>query len=676
MAKKIAGITIEIDGDTSKLTKAIDAASKKIDGVAKGLQDVGGALSKYVTAPLAAVGGASVAAFNEVDEGLDTIIRKTGATGEAADKMQDILENVATTIPTDFKTAGEAIGEVSTRFGVTGDELESLSSQFIKFADLNNTDVSNSIDTVQKALSAYGLGSESAEGYLDRLNVVGQKTGVSVDKLSEGIVSNATAFKELGLDIDGAVTFMGQLETSGANSETVLNGMRKALKNATDQGIPLEQALSDLQNTILNGTGTMDGLTAAYDIFGKSGDQIFGAVRDGTIDFQNLVGTMTDAKDSVSSTFEETLDPADQFKTLLNEAKVAGAEVGGTLLEMVVPVLGQVRDIIEKVKEKWDSLSPETQQAIVKAAMIVAAVGPLISILGSVVGGIGSVISILGALASPVGIAIAAVAALIAIGVALYQNWDEIKEGCKQLGDLVKRIWEDIKTSVSNTVQNIKDKVTQTWTNITTTVTDKVNSIKTKIIDTWNNVKTTTTNVFNGIKDAITGKISDVYNAVTNKLQAIKDKFTSIFDGVKDTVSRAINFIKDLFSGEIDFPHFRLPHFNIDGGQLPWGIGGKGSPPHIEVEWYKKAMNQPFLLDSATIFGMSGNSLLGGGESGSEMIIGTNKLMQMIAQAKGGETVINNQFTINAADKDPQELASEISFYLDMELQRAERAFA
>lgn len=676
MAKKIAGITIEIDGDTSKLTKAIDAASKKIDGVAKGLQDVGGALSKYVTAPLAAVGGASVAAFNEVDEGLDTIIRKTGATGEAADKMQDILENVATTIPTDFKTAGEAIGEVSTRFGVTGDELESLSSQFIKFADLNNTDVSNSIDTVQKALSAYGLGAESAEGYLDRLNVVGQKTGVSVDKLSEGIVSNATAFKELGLDIDGAVTFMGQLETSGANSETVLNGMRKALKNATDQGIPLEQALSDLQNTILNGTGTMDGLTAAYDIFGKSGDQIFGAVRDGTIDFQNLVGTMTDAKDSVSSTFEETLDPADQFKTLLNEAKVAGAEVGGTLLEMVVPVLGQVRDIIEKVKEKWDSLSPETQQAIVKAAMIVAAVGPLISILGSVVGGIGSVISILGALASPVGIAIAAVAALIAIGVALYQNWDEIKEGCKQLGDLVKRIWEDIKTSVSNTVQNIKDKVTQTWTNITTTVTDKVNSIKTKIIDTWNNVKTTTTNVFNGIKDAITGKISDVYNAVTNKLQAIKNKFTSIFDGVKDTVSRAINFIKDLFHGEIDFPHFRLPHFNIDGGELPWGIGGKGSPPHIEVEWYKKAMNQPFLLDSATIFGMSGNSLLGGGESGSEMIIGTNKLMQMIAQAKGGETVINNQFTINATDKDPQELASEISFYLDMELQRAERAFA
>lgn len=676
MAKKIAGITIELDADTSKFTKALDGVSRKLEGISRGLSDVGGALTRNVTAPLAAVGGASIAAFNEVDEGLDTIIRKTGATGEAAEQMEGVLENVATSIPTDFKTAGEAIGEVSTKFGVTGDELESLSGQFVKFAQLNNTDVSNSIDSVQKALSAYGLGAEDAGGFLDRLNKTAQETGADVDKLSTGIVSNATAFREMGLGIDEAVVFMGQLETSGANSETVLNGMRKALKNATDEGIPLDQALSDLQNTILNGTGTMDGLTAAYDIFGKSGDQIYGAVKDGTIDFQNLVGTMTDAKDSVSSTFEETLDPADQFKTTLNEAKIAGAEVGGTLLEMVVPILGQVRDIIQAVKDKWDSLSPETQQAIVKAALIVAAIGPLLSILGSVVGGISSVISIIGALASPVGIAIAVIGALIAIGVALYKNWDEIKEGCRQLAEVVKKVWEDIKNAVTQTVQNIKDKITETWTNITTTVTNKVNAIKTKVVDIWNNIKTTTANVFNGIKDTIAGKIADVYNAVTGKLQNIKDKFTSIFDGVKDTVSRAINFIKDLFHGEIDFPHFRLPHFNIDGGQLPWGIGGKGSPPHISVDWYKKAMNNPIMLDGATIFGAMNGNLLGGGEAGSEMIVGTNKLMQMIAQAKGGETVINNQFTINATDKDPQELAQEISFYLDIELQRTERAFA
>jgi hypothetical protein len=81
-------------------------------------------------------------------------------------------------------------------------------------------------------------------------------------------------------------------------------------------------------------------------------------------------------------------------------------------------------------------------------------------------------------------------------------------------------------------------------------------------------------------------------------------------------------------------------------------------------------------LNDATIFGARGNTLLGGGEAGSEMIIGANKLMNMIAQAKGGETVITNTFNINGTDRDPSELAQEISYYLDMELHRTERAFA
>jgi hypothetical protein len=81
------------------------------------------------------------------------------------------------------------------------------------------------------------------------------------------------------------------------------------------------------------------------------------------------------------------------------------------------------------------------------------------------------------------------------------------------------------------------------------------------------------------------------------------------------------------------------------------------------------------MLNGATIFGASGGHLLGGGEAGSEMIIGTNKLMQMIGQAKGGNTY-NNQFVINGVDRDPQELAQEISYYLDMQLQRTSEVFA
>ena len=677
--KKIAGITIELDADTSKVVKGMDAVAKKVDAVGQSLQKVGTSLSKNLTAPIVAVGAASVKAFNEVDEGLDTITQKTGATGEEAEAMGEIMKNLATSIPTDFKTAGEAVGEVSTKFGVTGDELETLSGQFVKFAQLNNTDVSNSIDSVQKALSAYGLGAESAEGFLDRLNKTAQETGADVDKLSTGIVSNATAFREMGLSIDESVVFMGQLERSGANSETVLNGMRKALKNATAEGKPLDVALAELQNTILNGTDSMDGLTAAYDIFGKSGDQIYGAVKDGTINFVDLATAMTDAGNSVSDTFEGTLDPTDEFKTTMNELKVVGADVGGTLLQMVIPVIRQVGEIITKVKEAWEGLSPETQQMIIKAAGIVAAVGPVLVVIGKVVSGISSIISIgsalvaaIGAISAPVVAVVAVIGGLIAIGVALYKNWDEICAWAGRVKDKVTESWN-----------NMKQNVSDSWNNMKQNAANAMDAIKSKVEQNGGGIKGVLKTAVEGyvnlwkagfeqINNLTGGKLGEALNAVSSKLNQIKNTFTSVFEGAKQVVSNAINYIRGLLSGELSFPHIRMPHFSISGSLSL----NPPSVPHINVDWYKKAMNNPYMLNGATIFGAMNGNLLGGGEAGSEMIVGTNKLMQMIAQAKGGETVINNQFTINGTDKDPQELAQEISFYLDMELQRTERTFA
>ena len=677
--KKIAGITIELDADTSKVVKSMDAVAKKVDAVGQSLQKVGTSLTKNLTAPIVAVGAASVKAFNEVDEGLDTITQKTGATGEEAEAMGEIMKNLATSIPTDFATAGEAIGEVRTRFGVTGDALEDLSGQFIKFAQLNNTDVSNSIDSVQKALSAYGLGAEDAGAFLDRLNKTAQETGASVDSLEAGIVSNATAFKEMGLGIDEAVAFMGQLEVSGANSETVLNGMRKALKNATAEGKPLDQALAELQNTILNGTDSMDGLTAAYDIFGKSGDQIYGAVKDGTINFVDLASAMTDAGNSVADTFEATLDPTDNFKTTMNELKVVGADVGGTLLQMLIPVIKQVGEIITKVKEAWEGLSPETQEMIIKAAGIVAAVGPVLLVIGKVVSGISSIISIgsalvaaIGAISAPVVAVVAVIAGLIAIGVALYKNWDEICAWANRVKEQVSESWNNMKQNVSESWNNMKQNASQAMDAIKNKVEQNGGGIKGVLKTAVEGYVNLWKAGFEQINNLTGGKLGEALNAVTSKLNQIKNTFTNVFDGAKQIVSNAINYIRGLLSGELSFPHIRMPHFSISG---EFSLDPP-SVPHISVEWYKKAMTNPFMLNGATIFGAMGGKLLGGGESGSEMIVGTNKLMQMIAQAKGGETVINNQFTINATDKDPQELAQEISFYLDMELQRSERAFA
>ena len=439
-------------------------AGDKVKEVGDKISGVGTAMSTHVTAPIVAVGAASLAAFKEVDAGMDIIVQKTGATGEAFESMRGIAENIATTLPVDFETVGTAIGEVNTRFGATGDQLEELSTQFVQFAELNGVDVTNSIDSAQKALSAFGLGAGEAGNLLDVLNATGQATGAGMDSLLNGLIQNGTAFQEMGLSIEQATVFMGQMETSGANSETVMNGLRKALKNAAEDGVPLNDALSQLQETILNGANGVDGLTAAYDMFGKSGDQIYAAVKNGTLDFNALSISVEGVGGSVQNTFNATKDPIDDFTTATNAAKIAGAELGGVIQTAAAPIIQQFAGFIQTLTDKFRELTPEQQQTIVKIGAVVAAIGPAILIIGKIVSAVGTVISVLGTvvgvLGGPVTIAIGAA---VAAGVLLYKNWDTVKQKAQQLWDFLKRTFEGIKNTIGNAIDRIRGLFNFEW---------------------------------------------------------------------------------------------------------------------------------------------------------------------------------------------------------------------
>lgn len=384
--------------------KAGQKAGKSMSqAIGDGMGKAGGALTKGVTAPLAAVGVAAVASWKEVDAGLDIIVQKTGASGEALDGMTDVFNNLSSTIPTDFETVGSTIGEVNTRFGLTGDALEQLSAQFIKFSELNGTDVSSSVDSVQKALAAFGLSAEDAGSLLDTLNATGQATGASVDTLAAGLVQNGQAFQDLGLNIDQATAFMGQMEMSGADSATVMAGLRKALKNAAEDGIPLNDALAQLQDTIVNGKDGVDGLTEAYDLFGKSGDQVYNAVKNGSLDFTVLGENALDASGNVSAAFEGTLDPMDEFTTTLNELKLLGADLVTAAGPLISDVVGGLSSGVKTLSEAWNGLSPGMQDAIIKIAGIAAVAGPLLMIGSKVIGGISTITGGIGMLTGGLG---------------------------------------------------------------------------------------------------------------------------------------------------------------------------------------------------------------------------------------------------------------------------------
>lgn len=520
----------------------------KLDSIGEKMSSFGADLTKNVTGPILAVGAASLKAFDEVDGAYDTVIKKTGATGEALKGMTDIVNDIATDIPTSFENAAQSVGEVNTRFGLTGDALKELSKQFVEFADLNDTDVSSSIDTVQKALSAFGLGAESAGMLLDRLNKVGQDTGISVDKVASGLVSNAAAFKEMGLSIDEAATFMGQLEKSGANIESVMGGLSKALKKATSEGKPLDQALSELQDTIENGTGSMDGLSAAYDLFGKSAPQVYQAIKDGALDFDSLSSSIESAAGSVQKTFDATIDPTDEFQTHLNELKLVGMDIANTMMPTIEKALTKFSEIIKSISDAWGGMSEGQKDFVVKLAGIAAAVGPIIAVAGKLVSFIASVGTSIGTIIgwlAPIGTAlsgigavitgtllpaiggiiaailpflpiIAGVAAAIAGVILVVRNWGEItdwitekwtmfkefiSEAIEKIGEVFVAAHVKIGNAVLKLVKSIGDHMRTLKDSALQWGADMIQGFIDGILAKWEALKETVANVANTVKD-------------------------------------------------------------------------------------------------------------------------------------------------------------------------------
>lgn len=213
--------------------------------------------------------------------------------------------------------------------------------------------------------------------------------------------------------------------------------------------------------------------------------------------------------------------------------------------------------------------------------------------------------------------------------VAVFQgDWEDAWDAVKSI---FESVWNLIKSTLENILNTIKGILNAALGWIGTNWQNVWNSVKTFFTNTWNNIKTTTSNAISSVKTAISDGLNAAKTTVTNIFDSIKSKIVNTMNEARDAVKNAIEKIKSFFKFEWSLPKLKLPHISISGSfsLMPPSV------PRFSVDWYKKAMTNGMILNSPTIFGFDSSTgkFLGGGEAGSETVVGTSNLMNMIRKS-------------------------------------------
>ena len=612
-----------------KLSTKIGSAAKTVDSK---MADIGKSVSSAFAALPAAMETAGTTITNigkKVAPVSATLAAAMAGSTKSASDFKDGMAKMSTlfdTSQTSVKDLSKEFLNLSDDTGLSADGLaeagyQALSAgqdvskvgKFVKtagnLAKAGFTSTATAVDVLTTAINAYGSGAGTADeisNKLVRTQNLGKTTvdelassmgkiiptasamGVNIDNLSSGYVS----LTKQGIATAEATTYMNSMFNELGDSGTTLGGVIKektgmSFQDCMKAGMSLADVLQVTKQYADDNGIAYNELWSSAEA-GKAGLAILNG---GVDEFNSAVSTMADKTDDVGQALEKLNTPSAKAHKAINRIKNSGIELGTAFIESLTPTLEKVCGVVEKVTTWFDGLDDHTKTMIATAMAVGAVASPILVVGGKMIKGIGSMIGkiqsavkivsslsksmgglskIIGAVTSPVGIAIVAIVALVAAGVLLYKNWDTVKEKLSQLMDHVKKIWEKIRSIISEKVEAIRKKITNIFDSIKNyvkSVWDTIENIITvalmligeiisaafKIITVpfqfiWENCKEYITAAWEAMKNVVSAALDAIKNTISTVWNAIASFLKPILEDIKNTISTAWNVIKSTVS--------------------------------------------------------------------------------------------------------------------------------
>lgn len=627
---------------------SIEEYTEKVQKAGEKVKNAGSGMTKTVTAPILAAGAASAKMAMDFEDSMAKVSTIADATEVPMDEMQKAILNLSNQTGISSEEIAQNIYDSISAGQKTGDAVNFVSNS-TKLAKAGFADAGAALDVLTTIMNAYGLKASEVTNVSDMLiqtQNLGKTTvadlassmgkviptanayGVSLDELCAGyaiMTENGVATAESTTYMNGMLNELGK---SGTNvSETLKEKTGKTFKELMDSGMSLSDVLKIISDAATENNKSFGDMWSSSEA-GKAGMILLG---DSAENFNGVLEQMQNSAGATNTAFEKLDTNSTKIKKATNELKNDAIDLGTTLMEELTPIIENIAEKISQFTEWFNGLSESEKQMIIQIGLIVAAIGPLLIVLGTVVSSgakiIGGIPVIAKGLSGLFGIIAAnpVLAIITAIVIAVFTLWttcDEFREGVLEGIDILKTVltagYDFCVELGEEKLGRIQDAYEKHGGGIT--------GILAASWQTWKEIWSTGFDVI----DKLTG----------GKLTGVKNKFWSKFEEIKNVVKNALDTVKRFLAGDWPTPKIKTPHFQISPSG--WTISDllKGSIPKLSINWRAKGA----ILNRPTVVNQSGNTIDVAGEAGPEAVTPIETLKKYVRE----EVRANNADLIKA----------------------------